>query len=278
MRKAVREAVLHRFEACLPGMSRRLDVPAYTREPYDNLLPALAPALLDDFASGDGRELEGDLPKFCAAHSSAALAANAFGCFRFHPERLRLAGLAGFTEARFEHRLSTGLPGNPPNLDFFISGPNGAVAVESKFTEVLAPKVATFAASYSKAVERLADSAWQRLFEALKENPRRFTKLDAAQLVKHYLGMRHSLADHAGRLVLLYMYWEPSNAQSIPEFIAHAEEVAAFSNIVRDSEVQFLAIGYPDLWDEWSRSVSWEGIEPHVGALRARYSMPVPPV
>lgn len=277
MRDEVRAAVTQRFEACLSPPFMRHDVKGYTRVPLDNLLPGVDPCVLADFSSGDGGELKGDLPKFCAAHSSAALAANSFGIFRFRPERLQLAGLGGFTEARFEWRLPTGLRGTPPNLDFFAAGPSGVVAVESKFTETLGSKTAKFAKPYDKVVARLAEPGWQALFGDLRGNPKRFTRLDAAQLVKHYLGMRYSLRERPGNHVLLYVYWEPLNAGDLFDFVVHRDELSAFSEAVDGSAVQFLGVSYPTLWDEWSTADFWQEKERHIDALRARYLMPVCP-
>ena len=104
MTKDVRTAILDRLRSLPDSPPFRDDHPSYTQTPSQNLLTGLPEEILDDFAAGDGGELEGDPPKFCAAHSSSALAANAFGAFRLHPERLTLAGLRGFTETRFEKR------------------------------------------------------------------------------------------------------------------------------------------------------------------------------
>ena len=95
----VREAILDRFRSIPDPPSFRDDYPSYTRTPSQNLFPGLSDEILDDFAGGDGGELEGDPPKFCAAHSSSALAANAFGPFRFSKERV-LAGAGWCTLVR----------------------------------------------------------------------------------------------------------------------------------------------------------------------------------
>ena len=249
----------------------------YTLTPEANLLPGLDAALImEDYATGDGGELRGDVPKFCAAHSSAALAANAFGPFRRDPRLLSVGGIDGLTGARFERPLRTGLPGNPPNLDFYAAGPSGVVAVESKFTEVLEAKEAVFAASYKRAVARLAEVAWARLYKSIVADPKQFVYLDAAQLIKHYLGIRYSLGAIEGPKVLLYAYWEPSNAGGIPEYAAHRAEVAAFASAVSGSEVRFVPVSYPGLWASWAMLPSWRGAQAHVAALRARYDVELP--
>ena len=264
-------AILSRFQSCSPSDILRQDRP-YTIQPEQNLLGHLVEEdILHDFLAGDGGELRGRLPKFCAVHSSAALAANSFGPFRHHPARLSLSGLGGFTSARFEQQLSTGI--STPNLDFLASGPVGVVAVESKFTEILSSKKAAFSPAYAEVIERLAEPTWTDIYHSLISAPSRFVHLDAAQLVKHYLGMRHALREHAAPKALLYVFWEPTNGGSLKEFAAHRNELAEFTMEVSPSGIEFLGVSYRELWEQWCHASEWEGIHGHVDALRARYEM-----
>jgi restriction endonuclease-like protein len=273
----VTTAISTHLRSILGPDAMRRDMPNYTRTLSDSFVAgALDEDTRSDFSSGDGGELEGDPPKMCAAHSSSALALNAFRPFRSHPERLKLVGLEGFTQAKFEKKLPTGLLGNPPNLDFVVRGPAGVVAVESKFTEVLGAKRAKFAASYEGAVARLAGPAWTDLYRSLRDDPSRFRHLDAAQLVKHYLGVRNSLVDAKGELVLMYVFWEPKNAADSAVFVRHRREVEEFGGSVRDGNVTFHSISYSRLWDRWEEESDWDGMGDHVSALRARYELVVP--
>lgn len=277
MAATIHDEILKRFRMA-SGPTKLRDRPeTYTVNPEDNLVAGLPAEILQDFTAGSGGELEGDLPKFCAVHSSSALAANSFGPMRLEPSSFSLGGVSGFEDARFEHQLPTGLLGTPPNLDFVAWGPGGTVAVESKFTEVLSPKVAKFAASYSGAVERLADSAWEAMFESLREEPRRFRHLDAAQLVKHYLGMRNTLRDATGEVALIYAFWEPANAAAVPVFEAHRAEVAEFAAAVSESTIRFIPISHSELWSEWEASSTWRPLAEHLGVLRTRYEWALPP-
>lgn len=54
------------------------------------------------------------------------------------------------------------------------------------------------------------------MFKSLQQSPRQYRYLDAAQLVKHYLGLKHSYP--AKTRVLMYLYWEPTNADTLEEF------------------------------------------------------------
>jgi restriction endonuclease-like protein len=273
----VTAAISTRLRSLVGPDAMRPDMPNYAMALSNNFVAgALDEDTQSDFSAGDGGELEGDPPKMCAAHSSSALALNAFRPFRVHPERLSLVGLSGFTQTYFEKKLPTGLLGNPPNLDFVASGPAGVVAVESKFTETLSAKRAKFAASYEGAIARLAGPAWSDLYRSLLGDPSRFKHLDAAQLVKHYLGMRNSLRDAEGRLVLMYVFWEPTNWSDGPAFVQHRRELDEFAECVRDGDVAFLSMSYSSLWDQWEVESDWDRIGEHVTSLRERYELPVP--
>lgn len=273
---AVLRGILDQFMASQEYPRLRKDRSSYVTAPGRNLVGGLEEAVLEDFSSGAGGELEGALPKFCAVHSSSALAANVFGKMRLHPGSFQLAGIGRFEKARFEQKLPTGLMGTPPHLDFFASGPAGSVAVESKFTEFLGSKTAAFAPSYREAVARLADEPWRRAFESLVADPSHFRRLDAAQLVKHYLGIRHSLSDTPGDLVLLYVYWEPQNPGLVEDFRIHRDELSEFSEWVAGSGVRFVTMTYQGLWDEWGESCTWPGIRRHLAELRKRYEVWLP--
>jgi hypothetical protein len=103
------------------------------------------------------------------------------------------------------------------------------------------------------------------------EDPRRYRFLDAAQLVKHYLGLkcRFGRADVA----LAYVYWEPSDADGVAECLVHRAEVAAFAKAVGDPRMRFVARSYPDLWSEWDAPGRPGWLRAHVAALRARYDV-----
>jgi hypothetical protein len=231
----------------------RTRYPTYTKTPEQNLVATVSVSdFWDDLLAGNGNELE-DSParpaKFCAAISSAALAVNVFGPFRHRPELLGLLGYSDFTECRFEKKLNTGI--STANLDFFASGPTATICVESKCTETLSQKVAKFSPRYEKVVATLAESNWQLAYHELVEDPSLFKRLDTAQLVKHYLGMRHSLAPASTNTTLLYLYWEPLNAEEFSEFSEHRQELDAFKALVGNGAIRFTSMTYSELLRSW---------------------------
>ena len=221
----------------------------------------------DDMDSGSGNELKG---KFRALHSSAALAVNTFATWKRNPMNLSLCGRKGFTSLTLERKCPTGLGGTSPNLDVFLGNNLCVIAVESKFLEYLTPKKGYFSESYTREKLPQAEDSWWHLIDRIKHQPKQH--LDAAQLVKHYLGLRN-LAPKGGReTVLLYLFWEPENWMDFPVFHKHREEIADFASHIEESSVKFIAQSYLALWDEWEHHY---GNTQHVSELRKRYQLTI---
>jgi hypothetical protein len=100
-----------------------------------------------------------------------------------------------------------------------------------------------------------------------------YCHLDAAQLIKHAFGLAHCFPNC--KLTLLYLYWEPKNADQFREFNDHRDEVVRFADHVKGSCPLFRAVSYRDLWDEWGRSASPSWLSEHLIALRSRYDIDI---
>ena len=248
--------------------AEKLDDRGYAARPELNLLPGVRlEDVQADFAQGSGDELAG---KFCAAHSSSALAANTFGPWRKNPRSLSLLGKTGFTALQFERQCPTGLGGIPPNLDLVIVGTDVVIGVESKFLEFLAPKQPQFTDSYTAANLPQMEPGWANLMASLKAGPEQY--LDGAQLVRHYLGLRNQPEFKGKKIILLNLFWEPENWADFPEYRQHRAELAAFQEAVQDSAVTFVWMTYLELWRYWEA----QGLFPdHVRHLRARYGLSI---
>lgn len=258
-------AIRQRYNDC---SGAKLDDRGYALRPELNLIPGVR--LVDvrnDFLQGSGNELDG---KFCAAHSSSALAANSFGPWRIFPQSLRLLDQTDFDFLQFEKQCPTGLGGTPPNLDLLVSNPDVVVGVESKFLEFLAPKKPKFSPSYARESLPQAEDAWWNLLVELKDGPEQY--LDAAQLVRHYLGLRNQPEFAGKKIVLLYVFWEPENWSDFPEYVQHRKEIAAFAEKVLNSEVEFAWLSYPELWAQWESLNVNPG---HVREIRKRYLLAI---
>lgn len=247
----------------------------------DNLVPSLSgaqcAAALEQLAAGDGSELEhcsGLPPAAHSAHSSAALVVNSFAWWIGRERDLSIADRTDFTVLRFERKLPIFRGGRAPNLDLVAENNEVLVGVESKLTEYLAPSHwVGFSEAYARAEAfgEFAHQAWKREFEAVsKEGRARYRRLDAAQLLKHYLGLRKHAAGR--RVVLAYLYWEPLNPDAVA-YGQHRRELAAFSEHVADGDVEFHALSYSELWSRWGECEA--DPDEHVARLRHRYEVAV---
>ena len=209
-----------------------------------NLFQPLSPDAHRAFTQGSGSELlpKEDRPaKMTALHSSSALAVNAFDYWSGKP-LAPIATALGIeqspTHFRFEAQFPTGLGGTPPNLDLAFSYANGHVlGVESKFSEWLAPKPPYkehFKAKYFPKDEFLWSKAGlpnaQRLAEDMQKHERVFRHLDAAQLLKHMLGLATAAP---GQTSLYYLYYDCPG----PESSIHRAEIEAFADLIGTDRV-----------------------------------------
>jgi len=242
----------------------------YVRCSRMNLLPTITPEVAEqiegDYREGSGKEWDS---KICAIHSSAALAANAFGRWKDQPESLEVAGLRGFRSLTFEKKLATGLRGTPPNLDVLLEGREDVVGVESKLLETLTPKKPEFSATYTLGKLPQCEPQWWDLLELAKEWTRKH--FDVAQMIKHYLGLRREFRD--GRNVhLLYLFWRPQNATEFEEYRQHRQEIAEVMHLVAGSKVRLAAMCYSSLWDSWSERAA---LSEHAQHLKRRYCVEI---
>jgi hypothetical protein len=168
-----------------------------------------------------------------------------------------------------EVECPTGLKGTPPTLDALVDGPR-VLAVESKAVETFSPHEAKFRPVYESALSSVHRS-WREEYERLIAHPRRYRYLDAAQLIKHYLGLRTTFNDRP--ITLAYLYWRPTNADEIAASVIHAAETREFASRVGDPAVRFVPMSYANLWDEWSRREDPPWLVQHAKALHARYDV-----
>jgi hypothetical protein len=267
--------------AAAHGRTSRLH-PTYTCTVEENLVEGVSLDLFcADFAGAGGHELTGRspeaLPKFCATHSSAALAVNTFARWKRDLRRLRVFEYSDFDTIRFEARCPSGLGGTPPTLDLLGSSPRGVLAVESKCLEYLGRHEARVANAYLNVIGPWSDSPWFRELQALRADARKYHRLDASQLIKHSLGLWRTFLHGQPQdpdVTLLYLFWEPANWLEIPPCIRHREEVVMFAQAVAGDRLSFRWGTYRDLWAQWQtllRSDDW--LATHTAALRARYDV-----
>jgi len=244
----------------------------YVSSIEENLLAGVEPRhFSEDFENGDGRELD---RKFRAVHSSAALAVNAFARFKDGPAHLSLADRSGFETIDFEFRCPTGLRGTPPHLDLLAQGPAGVVAVESKCTEHLEREMPSFSPAYGERIrDERRSGVWFRAMETILAKPAEFGFLDVAQLIKHAFGLARCFS--ARPTTLLYLYWEPLDADRHPIFRQHRCEILRFSDLVAGGFPAFRTQSYPELWRVWQDTAEPKWLREHAANLQARYAIPL---
>ena len=225
--------------------------------------------------------------KFDSPESSAALAVNAFGFFLRRASDLPvLPGCGKETwparsvsleeELRFPWR-----GGRHPVLDCVVQTPSALIGIESKrFEPYRIRHVPSLSDAYWRSCWGDNMAGYERVRDGLRDDPRRFAHLDAAQLFKHAFALRtevhHPNRSRGRRPILLYVYAEPENwprnGQPVDERAKdrHREEIAEFEGLVANDEVLFAPCSYQRLLDAW-RGHSDGRIRAHARAVTARF-------
>ena len=258
-----------------------MDRHGYVADLRDNLFQPLSAETERDFRRGSGGELEdaqdGRQAKMRALHSSSALASNVFDYWRngrMEDLRKALDLPAPVEHLRFEAQFPTGLRGKPPNLDVGLFLKDRSVwAIESKFTEPYcsAKKRGALKGKYFPGGKPIWDARGlprcARLAAGLQSGHITFHRLDAVQLLKHALGLRHTCGE---RFTLLYLYVHV--AGTVGE--EHVEELSRFAPAVA-GDFEFVTMTYTELLRRL-RALTGSGEDSYFHYLGDRY--PVSPV
>lgn len=151
-----------------------------------------------------------------------------------------------------------------PNLDVMIEFDDKVIAIESKFTEPYTNtkkrnKNSHIQDSYTKKslwkeiphIEKLANAIHAQNYQIenceIKESIevlRKTKRLDAAQLIKHILGLRTDDDKEILKnkeIILLYLWYDVPNSEEAKE---HQEEIEAFASIAKADGIDFHHITY----------------------------------
>lgn len=195
-----------------------------------------------EFENGDGSELvsiDNRPPKFKSIFSSAALCVNNFAIIKkiiSQSGDISLLDFNGFYSSNFETKLTTGLRGHSPNLDFTAENDLVFIGIESKFTEILTPKLPNekrYGKSYGN-LEPYYKSKKVDFLNGFKESVIKYyidyadkMHLDASQLIKHTLGLINK-SNFQKKPILLYIYWVPVNWSDFDVYKIHKDEIDIF--------------------------------------------------
>jgi restriction endonuclease-like protein len=224
----------------------------FVRELDTNLRLPLSAATRAAFARGSELDARRARPaRIAALHSSAALVANVFDHWSTRAASPLAAALGLEREPctlSFEEPFATGVEGEPPYIDVALRFSSGRiVAIESKFSEWIArrrPSKADLKPKYFGATRALwSDSGLpqcQALAEGIRDGCERFSHLNAAQLLKHALGLARAAG---GSFEIRYLYYDWHGRQAA----AHRQEIAHFALCV-GTEIPFKATTYQQLY------------------------------
>lgn len=143
-------------------------------------------------------------------------------------------------------KLPTGLKGTSPNLDFYLENDSCIIGIESKFLELLTPKQPNFSTSYSDSFLDTLDNGLSKIVNHYRTN-NASTLLDTAQLIKHTIGLLNNKGDKKAKLI--YVYWQPLNADDFCEYAQHKKELDDFADRIKIvSGVSFHHFTYLDFY------------------------------
>jgi hypothetical protein len=242
-----------------------------------DFLPGVpAAAVLAALSRAPGNELASG--KFASAESSSALAVNAFGWFLDRPRDLPpLPGVPMGRPEEVEIEAEMHFPwrgGRHPWLDAAVTTATTLAGIEVKRYEPFRPaKAAVFSDAFEVRDWGPGMARWTALRRALMRGEGGFRHLDAAQLVKHALGLRTQAVRRARGAVLVYLHAAPaawaSGKPVDPAAIArHAGEIARLAALVRGDDVVFAPLAWADLLAQWAAEPR---LAAHAAAITARF-------
>lgn len=249
------------------------DHDGYTLSLDDNLLIPLSMAARSEFAAGSGSELgtAQKRGKIQALHSSSALTYNVFEYWRDRP-LIPLAAACGapsnISALQFEQTYPTGLRGSPPHLDVTLRGiDTKPFVIEAKFTEPY--QVHSMVKAFEPSYFRTQPGLWfqrslpmcETLARAIDQQQLSFSHLDAAQLLKHILGLVKAFGRN---FTLLYLWYDHPSLEAQE----HRIELELFIRHM-NGEVAFHTMTYNELFNRLRRNIDEE--EYYLSYLEERY-------
>ena len=113
--------------------------------------------------------------------------------------------------------------------------------------------------------------AWADEMLRIQKGEQSYRLLDAEHLIERALSVSRSNPDEPATLV--YLYWEPMDEGLSPLFAEHRQEIAEFAKRVAGGSIQFEALSWFDLWNDWVETGD-PLLQRQVAELRARYEVP----
>jgi hypothetical protein len=231
----------------------------YTVDLNQNLFEPLLEENQKRFEDGNGHEVQGslDVPaKMQALHSSSALGVNIFQYWQKRGLIKEIASACGFCDRTSKYSESIVFEDKyyintkfviPPNIDVvfhnYLTLPDELFAVECKFSEAYGGRPhGGLKSKYLDEKDLWTDlSALNKLGWETNLDAKRYSYLDAAQLIKHILGLKAYI--RSKRFKLLYLWYDVLGYDGAK----HRAEVEDFNKIAKSDGINFHAMTYQEL-------------------------------
>ncbi|MCM1564610.1 MAG: hypothetical protein NC238_01400 [Dehalobacter sp.] len=255
----------------------------YTLDLNQNLFEPLLEENQKQFDSGNGQEVLGspeNPAKMQALHSSSALGVNIFQYWQKRGLIKEIASACDFCNRNntysesivFEdkYRIDTKFV-IPPNIDVVFrnngSSPYKLFAVECKFSEAYGGRThGGLKSKYLDDKDLWTDlAALNKLGWETNHDAKRYSYLDAAQLIKHILGLKACVG--IKEFKLLYLWYDVLGIDGA----IHRTEVQDFTDIARSDGINFHAMTYQELITILDRNYRIEHSE-YIKYLTERYN------
>lgn len=255
----------------------------YTHDLNQNLFEPLLEENQKQFDSGNGQEVLGspEIPaKMQALHSSSALGVNIFQYWQKRGLFKEIAAACGFCSRNsnysesivFEDKYSIDTKFViPPNIDIVFHNNESShfklFAVECKFSEAYGGRAhGGLKSKYLDETKLWTDlAALKKLGWETNHDAKRYFYLDAAQLIKHILGLKAH--DGSKEFKLLYLWYDVLGNEGA----SHRAEVEDFTKIAKSDGINFLAMTYQELITNLDRDYRAEHSE-YIKYLTERYN------
>lgn len=225
----------------------------YTKRIEDNLFAGkLSESTKNEYAIADGQEFgNGEFPgKMQALHSSSAIVVNVFEYWKSKTSDLMAKALKipsqNIEEIVFEVKFPIVKDFiKHPNIDVVLHYKSGYItAIESKFTEPFGSyKKKGIDARYFNKVDWCTTPEMLKLAKKISPENDIFKLVDAAQLIKHMLGLLKNCSHKKNKFRLVYLYYDTFSADGN----LHDEEIRMISEIFQKDDLNFQCRSYQEL-------------------------------
>ncbi len=248
---------------------------AFSRKLRDALAQGRDSSLAGLAALPDGAPWREARDRLGRPETAPALALASFLPWLPHAESLRLAGIEGFREIRFDARCPTGVRGTPPHIDLMASGPNGIAGATVRAFDYLAPRPARVSNGYATLEVPPGLEPWAAHLRG-GDPWTGFRHVEVAALAKLAVGIGRIFAGRPVRLA--YLYLEPQEGAEAAPFRRHRDELDRLARATAEADVTLWPLSFHELWAGWRDDAGTpEAVRGIAAELARRYAVATGP-